>query len=29
MRLHYDNKAAINIVHNLLQNNKTKHVEID
>ena len=29
MRLHYDNKAAINIVHNLSQNNKTKHVEID
>ena len=29
MRLYYDNKATISIAHNLIQHNKTKHVEID
>jgi len=29
MRLYCDNKATINIAHNLVQHNRTKHVEID
>ena len=29
MRLYCDNKAAINIAHNLVQHDRTKHVEID
>ena len=29
MRLYCDNKAAVSIAHNLVQHNKTKHVEID
>ena len=29
MRLYCDNKVAINITHNPVQHDKTKHVEID
>ena len=29
MKLYYDNKATINIAHNPVQHNKTKHIEID
>ena len=29
MRLYCDNKVAINIAHNSVQHNRTKHVEID
>ena len=29
MRLYCDNKATINIAHNSVQHDKTKHVEID
>lgn len=29
MKLYYDNKAAISIVHDLVQHDKTKHVEVD
>jgi ATP sulfurylase len=29
MKLYCDNKAAINIAHNLVQHDRTKHVEID
>ena len=28
MRLYYDNKSAINIVHNSMQHDQTKHIEI-
>ena len=29
MELHYDNKAVIEIAHNLVQHDRTKHVEVD
>lgn len=29
MNLYCDNKAAISIAHDLVQHNKTKHVEVD
>ncbi|KAF6162574.1 hypothetical protein GIB67_003120 [Kingdonia uniflora] len=29
MDLHYDNKAAIMIVHNPIQHDRMKHVEVD
>lgn len=29
IRLYRDNKAAINIAHNLVQHDRTKHIEID
>ena len=29
MMLYYDNKSAINIAHNPIQRDKTKHIEID
>ena len=29
MSLHCDNKAAIEIAHNLVQHDRTKHVEVD
>ena len=29
MKLYYDNKAAINLTHNPVQYDKTKHVEVD
>lgn len=29
MRLYYDNKSTINIAHNLVQHDRTKHVEVD
>ena len=29
MKLYYDNKSAINIVHNPVQHDRTKHIEID
>ena len=29
MKLHYDNKTAIEIAHNPVQHDRTKHVEID
>ena len=29
MKLYYDNKLTINIAHNLIQHDRTKHTEID
>ena len=29
MKLYYDNKADISMVHNLVQHDRTKHIEID
>jgi len=29
MKLYYDNKFAISIAHNLVQHDRTKHIEID
>ena len=29
IKLYFDNKAAINITHNTLQHDRTKHVEVD
>ena len=29
MKLYCDNKSAINIAHNPIQHNRTKHIEID
>ena len=29
MRLYYNNKSAINIAHNRIQHDRTKHVEVD
>ena len=29
MKFVFDNKEAVGVVHNLIQNYKTKHVEID
>ena len=29
MKVYCDNKATINIAHNLVQHNRTKHVEVD
>lgn len=29
MRLYYDNKSVISITHNLVQQDKTKHIEVD
>ena len=29
MKLYYDNKLAINIAHNSIQHNRTKHMELD
>ena len=29
MRLYYDNKSAISITHNLVQQDRTKHIEVD
>lgn len=29
MRLYCDNKAAISIAHNLVQHDRTKHIEVD
>ncbi|CAL8991611.1 unnamed protein product [Prunus brigantina] len=29
MELHYDNKSAIDIAHNPVQHDRTKHVEVD
>ena len=29
MKLYYGNKSTINIAHNLVQHNLTKHVEVD
>ncbi|RVW30369.1 Retrovirus-related Pol polyprotein from transposon TNT 1-94 [Vitis vinifera] len=29
MKLYYDNKSAINIAHNLIQHDRTKHIDID
>ena len=29
MKLYCDNKAAISIAHNLVQCDKTKHIEVD
>ena len=29
IKLPYDNRATINIAHNLIQHDKTKHVKID
>ena len=29
MKLYYDKKSAINIAHNLVQHDRTKHIEID
>lgn len=29
MKLYCDNKSTINIAHNPIQHNKTKHIEID
>ena len=29
MRLYVDNKSAISIAHNLVQHDRTKHIEVD
>lgn len=29
MRLYWDNKVAISIAHNLVQYDRTKHIEVD
>ena len=29
IKLYCDNKSAINIAHNLIQHDQTKHVEVD
>ena len=29
MKLYYDNKSTINIAHNPIQHDRTKHIEID
>jgi len=29
MKLYYDNRSIINIAHNPIQHDKTKHIEID
>lgn len=29
MRLYYDSKATINITHDLVQHDRTEHIEID
>ena len=29
MKLYYVNKSAINITHNLVQHDRTKHIEVD
>ena len=29
MQLYYDNKSTMGIVHNLIQYDRTKHIEID
>ena len=29
MKLYYDNKSAINIAHNPIQHDRTKHIEVD
>ena len=29
MKLYCDNKSAINIAHNPIQHDKTKHIEVD
>ena len=29
MKLYCENKSAINIAHNLVQHDRTKHIEID
>jgi len=29
MQLYYDNKLTMSIVHNLVQHDRTKHIEID
>ena len=29
MKLYYDNKLTINIAHNSIQHNRTKHMELD
>ena len=29
MKFYCDNKSTINIAHNLIQHNKTKHIEVD
>ena len=29
MKLYCDNKSAINIAHNLIQHDRTKHIEVD
>ena len=29
MKLYYDNKSTINIAHNPVQHDRTKHVEVD
>ena len=29
MKLYYDNKLVINIAHNPIQHDRTKHIEVD
>ena len=29
MKLYYDNKSAINITHNPIQHDRTKHIEVE
>ena len=29
IKLYYDNKSAINIAHNPMQHDRTKHIEVD